>query len=197
MKTNQQINPGMCPQEGCPSPNRIECINVEKVYGSCFQEEIIREEIKICKQDFSIDNFTMAQKVPCELVDIFCEEVERAPLEGGLSSVTLLFYITIKLINPNCPKEYKTKTITFLKTVTLCCPEDVFPDCTESSLTCRCVITNCSCCEVTVACNLKICLIIKCIKRVQLLVPSYGFCVPAPCITLPGVCPQSPPEQCF
>jgi hypothetical protein len=30
----------------------------------------------------------------------------------------------------------------------------------------------------------------KCIATVQLLVPSYGFCQPAPCITLPGVCPH-------
>ncbi len=88
------------------------------------------------------------------------------------------------------------------KTVTLCAPEGVNIDCSNSTLlSCNCIVTDVEeedeDIAYTITCDIQVCLVIRSVLTVQLLVPSYGFCVPAPCVTLPGVCPPLPPDQCF
>lgn len=192
-----QVTPGECPPEGCPPPTRIECIVVDKVYDSCFQLESFTRDFEIGSTDFSFNNFFVGQNVPCELDDITCQVLNRVPVNGGFMTLTILVTITLRLTNPNNPLQSVLRTFTFIKTVTLCCPDGVDPDCSESTIFCTCAISEVDTSEITVTCNIQVCLVIKCILTVQLLVPSYGFCVPAPCITLPGVCPPAPPAQCF
>jgi len=48
----------------------------------------------------------------------------------------------------------------------------------------------------TIICDLQLCLAINSTRIVDLLLPSYGFCAPAPCLAVPGVCPAPPPPQC-
>lgn len=200
--TIQQISPGMCPPEGCPPFDRIECIVVKKVYDSCFQ---IDERTR--NFTFNVGGatgpFNVGTPVPCELAGpIDCEELKRTPIPGqpGFFTVTILVKVPLRLRNPNNPNQTQMEMLTFVKNVTLCCPEGTEVSCTESTfLFCNCVITdfNMSTNMLTVTCDIQVCLVIKCTLDVQLLVPSYGFCVPAPCITLPGVCPPLPPAQCF
>lgn len=225
----QQITPGMCPPEGCPPPDRIECIIVPKVYDSCFQlHELTRE--------FTIDTYNAPRSgqgaiwsgefnegdlIPCELKKVKCKEISRTPVADGFFTITLLIKVYLLLTNPNTinnnnnnnsQEEKAIRTFTFTKSVTLCCPEGVKVDCSESTLVmCNCEVTNVTnnlgggsaavACEPTgsidITCTIQLCLVIKCILVVQLLVPSYGFCVPAPCVALPGVCPPTPPAQCF
>jgi hypothetical protein len=52
-----------------------------------------------------------------------------------------------------------------------------------------------------VCCPVNLCLLIQSTALVKLLVPTYGFCVPAPCVVSPSPpfpCPPSPlyPPQC-
>lgn len=192
-----QITPGMCPPEGCPPPTRIECIVVDKVYDSCFQINDITRDTTI--SDFTPDTFMEGDIIPCsQNGEITCTEVSRVDAGGGFFTVTILVSVPLTLTNPNDPTDTVDRTFTFTKTATLCCPPGVSPDCSESSvLFCNCVITSVNGSTITVTCTLQVCVVIKCILAVQLLVPSYGFCVPAPCITLPGVCPPTPPAQCF
>jgi hypothetical protein len=191
-----QITPGMCPPEGCPPPTRIECIVVDKVYDSCFQ-------INDFTRDTTISNFAgpfaEGDVIPCrQNGDITCTEISRVDAGGGFFTVTLLISVPILLANPNNPNQTVDRTFTFTKTATLCCPQGVEPDCSESTLLfCNCVVSNTLEQTLSVTCTLQVCVVIKCLLEVQLLVPSYGFCVPAPCITLPGVCPPTPPAQCF
>jgi hypothetical protein len=60
---------------------------------------------------------------------------------------------------------------------------------------CSSLITQVGTGTAEVTCDFQICLVMECILTVQLLVPSYGFCVPAPCTVLPGVCPPMPPQS--
>jgi hypothetical protein len=197
-----QVTPGECPPEGCPPFTRIECIAVDKIYDSCFQiHDLTRDTTVKFKNDFEEGGV-----IPCaQNGDIECQEVSRTDVGGGFFTITVLVTVPITLTNPNDPTETEDKEFTFTKTVTLCCPEGVGPDCSESIINfCNCVITDVSGDPsnpgektLSLTCTLQICLVLKCILRVQLLVPSYGFCVPAPCVTLPGVCPPTPPAQCF
>lgn len=192
-----QITPGMCPPEGCPPPTRIECIVVDKVYDSCFQINDLTRDTTI--SDFTTDMFSEGDVIPCaQNGDITCSEISRVDAGGGFFTVTILVSVPVTLTNPNDPTETVDRTFTFTKTATLCCPPGVSPDCSESSiLFCNCIVTGFTNASLAVTCTLQVCVVIKCILEVQLLVPSYGFCVPAPCITLPGVCPPTPPAQCF
>jgi hypothetical protein len=159
--------------------------------------------------------------------EISCEEISKTPVnDSGFFTVTVLIRVPITLTNPEDPTQQAERVFMFPKTVTLCCPEGTEIDYSESTLLfCQCVVTDVipfvppngimefnqeadltqvtpvtpvtPIAEVRVQCDLQLCIVIKCLSRVQLLVPSYGFCVPAPCITLPGVCPPAPPAQCF
>jgi len=191
-----QITPGMCPPEGCPPPTRIECIVVDKVYDSCFQINDLSRDVTIT--DF-IANLSEGDVIPCEQNgDITCTEISRVDAGGGFFTVTILVSVPVALTISTEPLGIVERTFTFTKTATLCCPPGVSPDCSESRvLFCNCVVTNVTSSSATISCTLQVCVVIKCILAVQLLVPSYGFCVPAPCITLPGVCPPTPPAQCF
>lgn len=200
-----QISPGLCPPEGCPPPTRIECIVVDKVYDSCFQiNDVSRDTVISTTTEFMTGPFAVGDVITCALTTgavITCTEVARVPVGGGFFTVTILVSVPVTLTNPNDDEETVDRVFTFTKTVTLCCPEGVMPDCSESTLIfCSCVVTQVNgtyAPTITVTCTLQVCVVIKCILTVQLLVPSFGFCVPAPCVTLPGVCPPTPPAQCF
>lgn len=198
-----QISPGVCPPEGCPPPTRIECIVVDKVYDSCFQIHDVSRDTNISTAtEFTTGSFEVGDVISCAVGGpITCTEISRVSAGGGFFSITVLVSVPIILTNPNDATETVIRTFSFTKTATLCCPEGVSPDCSESNLLfCNCVVTQITAGyapSITVNCTLQICIVIKCILRVQLLVPSYGFCVPAPCVTLPGVCPPAPPAQCF
>lgn len=194
-----QVTPGVCPPEGCPPPTRIECIVVPKVYDSCFQINDLTRDTTIT--DFT-NSFSEGDVITCaQNGDFSCQEVSRTDVGGGFFTITVLVSIPVLLTNPKDPTETVERTFTFTKTATLCCPEGTEPDCSESSiLFCSCVVTNVNNeynNTLSVTCTLQVCIVLKCILEVQLLVPSYGFCVPAPCVTLPGVCPPTPPAQCF
>ncbi len=196
---NQVIFPGLCPPEGCPPPTRIECIAIDKVYDSCFQIDNLNRTTTITLVEFT-GPFVVGDIITCALNGLVsCTEISRISVGDGFFTVTVLVSIPLRLTNPNDPTQFVDRTFSFTKTVTLCCPPGVEPDCSESSIVaCTCLVTaliNTTAIEVT--CDIQVCLVLKCILRVQLLVPSYGFCVPAPCVTLPGVCPPTPPAQCF
>lgn len=202
--SQQQVQPGRCPDGVCPPFDRIECIVVDKVYDSCFQIENVDRTSEITTGhygEFETGPFAVGDTVQCMLTpgkEITCREISRTAAGDGFFTITIVATVPVTLINPNNPNETSEKEFTFTKTVTLCCPQGVSPDCSESTLLhCVCVVSEVEADEIEVTCDLQICLVIKCILRVQLLVPSYGFCVPAPCITIPGVCPPLPPEQCF
>lgn len=204
------IIPGPCPPQGCPPATRIECILVDKVYDSCFQ-------VEERSRSTEISTFSPAPSkgdvIPCTLTagdNIACDLISKTAVGEGFFTLNLLFTVPLTLTNPKDPNDTVDRQFTFTKTVTLCSPDGTEVDCSESVLLfCSCVVTDVNNvystdspsspptrCTLTVECDFQVCLVIKSIATVQLLVPSYGFCVPAPCITLPGVCPPAPPAQC-
>ncbi|ABR49562.1 conserved hypothetical protein [Alkaliphilus metalliredigens QYMF] len=212
-KAQTPIQPGQCPIDPvtglpvCPPPSIIECIVVDKVYDSCFQVDDRTRDVTTDSDEFGT-GLVQGDSVLCALqegAEITCNEISRVPVGDGFFTITFSVNVPITLTNPEATNDEDDeieRTFTFVKTVTLCIPEGVDLDCSESVLlACNCVVTDVDEIdeelEYTISCDIQVCLVAKAILRVQLLVPSYGFCVPAPCVTLPGVCPPLPPDQCF
>lgn len=205
VSTQQQvIGPGVCPPQGCPPPTRIECIMVDKVYDSCFQVESRSRDTTVTTGltgEFVTGTFTVGQAIPCALTTgspITCTVINKVTTTGNFATLTLVVSVPVTLTNPNAPTETANRVFTFTKVVTLCAPDGVAVDCSESTLLfCNCVVSAVGVDTITVTCDFQVCVVIKTVLTVQLLVPSYGFCVPAPCVVAPGVCPPAPPAQCF
>ncbi len=212
-KHQVQIQPGLCPPEGCPPFDRIECIVVDKVYDSCYQVDERTREITTTFCEFGT-GLEVGDAVECSLStssEIACRVVSRTAEGNGFFTMVLSIQIPLTLTNPEATTGEDNeieRIFTFSKTVTLCAPDGVAIDCSESrAFSCNCVVAEvCGnrpsvgleqvCSNYRISCDIQVCVVVRAILRVQLLVPSYGFCVPAPCTTIPGVCPPLPPGQC-
>lgn len=205
MRDNHLLIPGLCPDQGCPEPTKIEGILVAKVYDSCFQmENLPPMELCILAEQ---NRFTPGTVIPCSANEatISCTEIERRPLKNGLAELDILIKVeNITLQNPyDASETLPLKVTPFIKTLTMRCPEGTVVDCSESTVNrCLCTVAevlpdSCQCVDLLkVICRLQLSLVVKCMAKVPLLIPSYGTCEPAPCVTLPPPCPSTPPEQC-
>ncbi|MBE3590078.1 MAG: hypothetical protein IMW98_04545 [Firmicutes bacterium] len=191
-----EVVPGPCPPEGCPPPTEIVCIETMKVYDFCFQTDT-RSNLQ-----FPIPSTCGAipadALVDCSVGSVSCQETRRVPLEngGGLANVTLLLTVPLTFT-------VRTRTgevictfmdaFTFLKTVTLCAPEGTAIDCRVPSSSCDAAFVA----GRNVHVSVTLCILIEANALVKLLVPSYGFCVPSECVTLPSPPVECPPENLF
>ena len=189
------IVPGPCPSTGCPPPTEIDCIMVEKLYDYCFQQDTIQTTPIV---------FTCASGTPtatCSVTSTSCTFSGSTP-SGTANFVNATFVISLTVVTTiTCGATTSTTTFTqsFAKTVVLCGPAGTTQDC-------QIVATSCGPCAVLptgdddqIVCPLVICTTFISFAEVALLVPTYGFCSPAPCSTTPVLpCPPSPlfPPQC-
>jgi hypothetical protein len=217
MQMNQAVVPGPCGDCGCPPPSEIDCIEVTKVYDSCYQTETFNS---LCSdvphepwgsEPHWCNCRKIAQKpgtvATCAVTATNCSFVSSTPT-GVDDFAAFTFAVTVTLeitltAQSGATCSY-TVPVNFLKTVTLCAPTGVSPTCNVSGVACgpcALVVSNPDRCDddspTQVCCQLTVCLVLQTVATVQLLVPSYGFCVPAPCSVLPiGPCPPSFPANC-
>lgn len=202
----QAIQPGLCPinpETGlpqCPPPDRIECITVEKVYDSCYQVDNRNQNI-VTTAVFSA-GLAVGDLVNCALdtvTGITCvESGPRVPVGDGYYNVTLVITVPLILTNPIDDTLTFASSFVFAKQVRLCAPAGVNVSCDGSTIVgCNCVVTALVGGVATISCDIQACIVIKSTLDVQLLVPSYGFCIPKQCAPISGVCPTLPPAQCF
>jgi len=192
-----QVSPGPCdPYEGCPPPTEIVCIEVPKVYDFCFQSE--RKE-NVC---FDIPCECMPPipadvSIECSITSANCFEVAReATGVDGFFNITLRVNVEGTITIRNADGSVRCTfpiCFGFLKTVVLCAP-------VGTEVVCDVVSSRCGPCFIVnnqVCCEIDLCIIIQIIAIVKLLVPAYGFCVPAECETLPKPPLVCPPEFLF
>ncbi len=200
MSVDAVVVPGPCPPEGCPPPTEIDCIEVTKVFDFCFQTETLSNECFPIPA--SCGTVPPGSTVSSKVTSVTCTTMSVTPIpnSGGFANVSLLIVATesITLTSPSgtvlCTF---TDTITFFKTVTLCAPDGVHIDCSAPAT----AVGPCAIVDGAVCCTVNLCLLIQSTAVVKILVPTFGFCVPAPCVVLPTppfVCPPSPlfPPQC-
>ncbi|WP_051599169.1 hypothetical protein [Metaclostridioides mangenotii] len=202
----QAIQPGLCPinpETGlaqCPPPDRIECITVEKVYDSYYQVDNRNQNI-VTTTAFSA-GLVVGDLVNCALdtaTGITCvESGPRVPVGNGYYRVTLVITVPLILTNPTDDALTFASSFVFAKQVILCAPEGVNVKCDGSTVVgCNCVVTVLTGGVAAISCDIQACLVMKSTLDVQLLVPSYGFCIPQQYVPAAGVCPPVPPAQCF
>ncbi len=202
---SDQIVPGpCCPEIGCPPPSSIDCIQVNKLYDFCFQT--------ITRDNICFDLPASCGEVPPgstavgTVTSVTCTTSSIVPILNssgqptGFANVTLLVTVT-ESITVTGPDGTTLCTFSgqfsFFTSITICAPHGVSINCqAPATAVGPCVILN-----EDVCCNVSVCLLIESVALVNLLVPNYGFCVPAPCVVAPAApftCPPVPlyPPQC-
>lgn len=203
------ITPGPCPPEGCPPPTSIECIEVDRVYDLCFQQEtrtralVVKDPCVLeCLCPRGPEQCPAGTIIPCliQQSDSSCDVVNRVQQTGGFARVTLRVRVPVALFRVGTQAGTRepclVRHIEFTKTVLLCAPEGTRIECRVSG-DCRAIVTDGDSCRLDIEVSLAICVVIKAVAEVNLLVPTYGFCVPAECVTAGlGPCPPTPPAVC-
>ncbi len=187
-----RVAPGPCGPGGCPAPTEIACIVVDKVFDYCYQQDT---SPMVCAP--LLEDPPPGPVVSCTVSAVSCTFASSVPAASTdyvnatfVLSATVTFSVQFDAI---C--YVAQEPVSLFKTVTLCGPTGTTPSCAVVSATCipPVVIDEEVCTTVT------FCATFASTAQVQLLVPAYGYCTPAPCVTLPlGACPPSPifPPQC-
>ncbi len=185
------VTPGPCPTTGCPAPTEIDCILVDKVFDYCYQADTTGT---VCAPYSCAGTIT---GISCAVTAASCSFQSSTPaVTTDYVNATFLITATVEFTITTSAATCTTATsVTMLKTVTLCGPVGTAQSCTVLSASCAppAVVNGTICTTVT------ICSTFISTATVQLLVPTYGYCTPAPCVTLPlPPCPPSPlfPPQC-
>jgi len=202
---SNRVFPGPCPPQGCPEPTEIVCIETLKVYDFCFQNDTI-ENACFPIPAACAPPVTSAVTVVCTITNIASAIVARTPLPPpapvGFARITIRIIITLEFrllrVDGSTICTFTTD-FPFLKTVALCAPAGTNVVVEVRASRCGpCFILG----GIQVCCEIDLCLLIQSRAVVKLLVPSYGFCVPAECVELPKTplpCPPKPlfPPQCL
>lgn len=192
----------------CPPPTEIICIEANKVFDFCFQEELVERCF-----DFEED---VTEVIDCVIERVTCREIrDREPVEGreGLFLVSLQIDLILRITLMIDDEEMdRFRRITFVKQVVLCAPLGTQVSCDVTG-TCVCVLQEQELPpelnitanllpvqdEAQICCTVQLCITVQSIAKVKVLVPTFGLCVPAECRVAPafGGCPPLPPNQCF
>lgn len=205
MSPTNEVFPGPCPRGVCPEPPEIVCIETLKVYDFCFQSDTI-ENACFPIPAACAPPVTTAVTVVCTITNIASAIVARTPLPApapvGFARISIRIIITLefRLLRADGSTICTfTTDFPFLKTVALCAPAGTNVVVEVRASRCGpCFILG----GIQVCCEIDLCLLIQSRAVVKLLVPSYGFCVPAECVELPKTplpCPPKPlfPPQCL
>ncbi|MGE5506962.1 MAG: hypothetical protein ACM3RP_00505 [Chitinophagales bacterium] len=191
-----------------PTPTEIDCILVDKVYDFCFEEDTgLQNCIGI---PATCPTPPAGSTASCTITSVQCTTGSPVPTGvDGLATVrvtiTAGYNVVIRSAAGTVICTIPNQVFTFSKTVTVCGPAGTTADCEVRAATCGpCVILPPT--EAfprgQVCCEFNFCVLVETTAPVKLLVPTFGFCVPARCQTggfPPGVCPPSPlfPPQCL
>ena len=181
------VTPGPCPVTGCPPPTEIDCIVVDKVYASCVQTVTASETFTIVG---CLAPITCSVNLPASSC------IVGAITPSGTPDINNVTFVVTTALTVTCAAGIpNSETIVTTVTVPLYNPSGTTPSCTLLSASCVCVLTGTS----TVNCTISVCLLAQTTATVQLMIPTYGFCVPSPCepgpvLPCPPV-PLFPPQQ--
>ena len=184
--------------ESCPSPTEIDCIEVTKVYDSCFQTEDFSNLCATipyddCCREIANEAGTTATCAVTASSSTFVSSVPTGVDDFVNATFAVSITETITLTSATGRTCSFTLPVSFVKTVTLCGPSGTTQVCTIAGTTCG----PCAIIGDQVCCELVACLVLESVATVELLVPSFGFCVPSACSVL-GLppCPPTFPSSC-
>jgi hypothetical protein len=171
---------------------------VDKVYASCVQNITATETVPEMElPPGCIPPGTTSGALACtlNLSDSTCSVGAVVPT--GVDCINNITYTIAAVVDVTCVNGVTTFPVTIYTTTTvpLYNPSGTTPACTIISGTCSAVILP----NGQLSVQVTLCLLLQTLATVQLLVPSYGYCVPTPCeVAAIGVCPPSnlfPPQS--
>lgn len=177
------VTPGAYTDTGCPPATQIDCIVVDKVYDSCVQTITVTQTIRDCDCSISSCAFDLSTS-SCAV--------------GAITPTTTTDYNDITFV---IGAEYMitctsgptlTEQAYTTQTVMLYNPDGTTPSCTILSGTCSCVNLP----NGHISCTVTLCVLFQTTATVQLMIPTYGFCVPPTCPAVGPVLP-CPPTSLF
>ncbi|MGE5509133.1 MAG: hypothetical protein ACM3RP_11705 [Chitinophagales bacterium] len=192
---------------GVPQPTEIDCIGVNKIFDFCFQQDTAAAPCFEVPNDVEVPVGSTAQ---CTVTSVTCTAGTPVPTGvDGLATVSVVvtIHFDVTIISPTgfVVTIIRNRTFVFAKTAIVCAPVGTSADCT-ATVTCACVVIpemendSQQEQEAMVCCTFFICLLIETFAAVKLLVPTFGFCTPAPCRTAGfPPCPPTPlfpPQEC-
>jgi hypothetical protein len=99
--TGEFMQPGVCPEEGCPPTMEMDCLLVEKVFDQCFTEDVITRQFAVptgvggpcCNVDL-----TRVNRVDCSILNAECVVVDVSPpINGNMRIITVRQDVEIKI----------------------------------------------------------------------------------------------------
>ena len=181
------------PQAYGSHPTEIDCLLVEKVFASCAQTVTTTQIVTpwmIPEDGACIPPGMTSGSLPCS-VDLSASScVVGATTPSGNDSINNITFTISAVVDVTCPSG-TIVPITLYTTTTapLYNPAGTNPQCTILSGTCSAVVLP----NGQLSINVTLCLLLQTVATVQLLIPTYGYCVPTPCeVAATGICPPSP-----
>lgn len=192
------VTPGPCSSGCCPPPTEIDCIMVDKVYASCSQTVSASQIVNdMMLPPGCIPPETTSGALACT-VDLTASTCAvGAVVSSGVDSINNITYTIAAVVDVTCVNGVTVAPITVYTTTTvpLYNPTGTTPVCTILSGTCSAVILP----NGQLSVQVTLCLLLQTVALVQLLVPSYGYCIPSPCeVAAIGICPPGslfPPQS--
>lgn len=180
-----------------PRPTEVDCIMVDKVYASCSQTVALSQIVPVphCPPG-CIAPGTTSGSLACMLNLSASTCTVGAVVPTGTDSINNITYTISAVVTVTCMSgAVFSETLYTTTTVPLYNPSGTTPACTILSGSCSAVVLPNG--ELSVQATL--CLLLQTLARVQLLIPTLGFCVPTPCqAQAVASCPPAalfPPQQ--
>lgn len=176
------ISPGPFPSNA-PEPTQIDCIAVEKVYASCSQT--VNATLTLA-EDGCLPPYSCTINLGASSCTVGAITPSTTP---DISNITFVITVVMEITCGN--NASFSKAVYTTVTVPLYHPGGTTAKCQILSGTCSVVALP----NHHISASATLCLLLQTTAKVQLLVPTYGFCVPAPC-DAPAL-PDCPPSGVF
>lgn len=203
---NQGVTAGPLMAGNWPPPTEVDCIEVTKVFDSCYQTQNFNN---LCARVPPEDMcgqiaFNPASTATCAVSSTTCNLISSVAT-GVDDDYQVTFSVsivdTVTLTSPTGQTCSFNIPVNFFASTVLCVPTGATPTCTVSASCGPCIIVPGSGPQgsdwhdhgPSVCCAVNVCVLLQSTAQVQLLVPSYGYCVPAECqVAAAAPCPPYP-----
>ncbi len=187
----QQVlpTPGPCPTTGCPPTREVVCVEVVKVYDSCFQCECI-EGLTVVPAVGQPAPLTVLSTT-ARVLTFDCVFGDPIIIPGLPGRRRVTFNWTVEVTVRYTAVDGSTQTIVTTFSFTKDVPLYVAPG-FEALMFCRFFaqfdFLRVRIVGTSIVFDFGMSLLFKTAADVQLLIPAYGFCVPPRCREIPTAC---------
>jgi hypothetical protein len=161
----------------CPTPFDSMCIETTRIFDSCIFKEERQKTFELPKD----------QETQCEIIETKCSilDITKIDVQKDYVNVKLQIKVFLSFRNKRFnDRSFKKTTVCFDKNVTLFAPEGVDVCCNVNDATCECIQSidvRRTSCNKKLSCTVKVTVVVKSKKLIQIEVPLLKTCEPRQC----------------